>query len=84
MSSLKLKIQTNLPVSRPVVETAILREVTALVAHEMPFSKGSVTSSIESNTRLILADSHAPGVFVEVRSAQLPPQGRALGKRSRR
>lgn len=78
MHSVKVKIQTNLPVS-PALGAAVTTELTALLTREMPPPAAPVASTIESNTRLVLAGSQEPAAFLEIRSSHLPPQGRTLG-----
>jgi len=74
-----LKIQTNLPVSR-AAETAVVNEATALIARELQRPASTVAIALESNTRLFLAGTDDPAAFVELKSSQLPPQGRGFGE----
>jgi phenylpyruvate tautomerase len=74
-----LKIQTNLPVSR-AAETAVVNEVTALIARDLHTPPEAVVIAIECDARLFLAGTDDPAAFVEMKSKQLPPQGRAFGE----
>lgn len=74
-----LKIQTNLPVSR-AAETAVVQEATALLVRELQRPSETIAIAVESDTRLFLAGTDDPAAFVEVKSAHLPPQGRAFGE----
>ncbi len=74
-----LRIQTNLPVSR-AAETAVVSEVTALLAQGLGRPHESIAIAVESDTRLFLAGTDDPAAFLELKSTHLPPQGRSLSE----
>ena len=65
-----LSIKTNLPVTRQT-RANILKDTSAVVAHELEKPEEYVTIALEPNTAMLLAGSAEPMAFLELKSVAL-------------
>lgn len=66
-----LKIQTNLPVTKRA-QRAVLREASALVAHELEKPELYVMVALEPDTPMLFGGSDDPVAFLELKAVGLP------------